>query len=425
MTLLYIKKEFNFALTVFVAVIIIIFAMVNFANADDNIGDEIETKSVENFNQWLVNFKGHAIKQGISQKNLDMAFKNVRPLTKVIGYDRNQPEFNRTFWTYLNNGVSKARISRGKKLLIKHKKLFAKIYKKYGVQPRFLVAFWGMETNFGDYTGGMPVIASLATLAYDQRRRDFFSKELIHALHILDENHINLKDMQGSWAGAMGQTQFMPSTFVNYAVDGDGDGKKDIWNSLEDIFASSANYLSEIGWDGGKTWGREVKLPSGFDLELIGNNIKKSLSYWQKIGVSRANGNDLPNVDISGSIILPAGHKGPAFMIYDNYNAIMIWNRSHSYALSVGHLSDRLNGKGALIAKKPIGEKPISRIKIIDMQTSLNILGFNLGKADGVVGMMTSEAIRNFQRIYDLPADGYPTIDLINSIISRAKDNKK
>lgn len=368
---------------------------------------------VESFGVWLNGFKKYALDQGISAKTLDAAFKDVAPIEKVLGYDRSQPEFTRTFWTYLNNGVSKARIERGKKLLVEHKELFARIYDKYGVQPRFLVSFWGLETNFGDYTGGMPVIGSLATLAHDPRRREFFTSELIHALRILDEGHITLDKMQGSWAGAMGQTQFMPSTFANYAVDGDGDGKKDIWGSLPDIFESSANYLSSVGWKGDETWGREVKLPKNFDLELMGMTTKKDLSNWQKIGLRRANGNNLPIADMQGSIVLPAGYQGPAFLVYGNYRAIMIWNRSHNYALTVGHLSDLLVGRSQLVAVKPAGDEPLSRAQVLGMQANLGALGFDAGKPDGIIGSMTRTAIRDYQRSVNLPADGYPTLDLI------------
>ena len=404
----------NFKKTLCLLIVITSISFTNTVFANDN--------TTETFDEWLNGFKIYALEQGISNETLEAALNNIDPIEKVLGYDRSQPEFTRTFWTYLNNGVSNARIDRGKKLLIKHKNLFSDIYDKYGVQPRFLVAFWGLETNFGDYTGGMPVIASLATLAHDPRRRDFFTSELIHALRILDEGHISLERMQGSWAGAMGQTQFMPSTFANYAVDGDGDGKKDVWGSLPDIFESSANYLSNVGWNGDETWGREVKLPLDFNLDFMGFDTKKTLLEWQTLGVRRANGKSLPIADMQGSIILPAGIKGPAFLVYNNYRTIMVWNRSHNYALTVGHLSDRLSGKGGLIAQKPADDNPLSRAQVMAMQANLTLLGFDAGKPDGIIGAMTRASIRNYQRSVNIAPDGYPTLSLINAISSAANN---
>lgn len=238
----------------------------------------------EPFDVWLQELKSEARAKGISETTLETAFKDVSPIEKVLEYDRKQPEFSQTFWTYLNRAVSDQRINRGKALLREHAALLAEVEAKYGVQPRFLVSFWGLETNYGDYTGGFPVIASLATLAHDERRAEFFRAELFNALTILDQGHIAPEKMSGSWAGAMGQTQFMPSTFTGYAVDGDGDGKIDIWGSLPDVFHSAAHYLSSVGWNGDETWGREVKLPEGFDLDLAQLTIKKPIDDWQALG---------------------------------------------------------------------------------------------------------------------------------------------
>ena len=229
------------------------------------------------FDRWLADFRKDARAEGISEATLDIAFKNTTPVVKVLEYDRSQPEFTRSFWNYLDRAISQDRIERGQRLLKKHAGLLAEIHRDYGVQPRFLVSFWGLETNFGDYTGGFPVIDALATLAYDPRRSDFFRKQLIHALQILDGGHISLSRMKGSWAGAMGQAQFMPATFARYAIDRDGDGKKDIWGSLPDMFASAANYLSQVGWNDSETWGREVRLPKGFNFELAGLSTKKRI----------------------------------------------------------------------------------------------------------------------------------------------------
>lgn len=369
------------------------------------------------FEEWLLTFKERAGKAGISDATLAQAFKDIKPVPRVLELDKQQPEFTRTLWVYLNNGVSQKRIQRGRDLLKKHGKLFAEIQKEFGVQPRFLVSFWGLETNFGDYTGGFPVIGSLATLAHDPRRSEFFTEELIHALNILQSGHIEQSKMLGSWAGAMGQTQFMPSTFTRYAKDGDSDQKVDIWNSLPDVMTSSANYLNQIGWQGDQTWGREVLLPDGFDLELADMKTRKSLKEWQDLGVRRTNGNALPIVDgMEGSILLPAGHNGPAFLVYDNFRAIMVWNRSILYALTVGHLADRLAGLGPLATKQPANDKPLSRDDIILLQTKLAEQGFNPGAADGILGSKTREALKNYQRKEQLPVDGYPTAGLIKTL---------
>ena len=372
------------------------------------------------FDRWLADFRKEARAEGISKATLDRAFADVTPIAKVLEYDRSQPEFTRSFWNYLDRAISQERVERGRKLLRQHADLLSDIRADYGVQPRYLVAFWGLETNFGDYTGGFPVIGALTTLAYDPRRSEFFRAELMYALKILDGGHIPLSRMLGSWAGAMGQSQFMPSTFARYAVDRDGDGRKDIWGSLPDMFASAANYLSQIGWDDSETWGREVRLPDGFDFELVGLETRKHISEWQDLGVRRANGNDLPIADIEGSIIVPAGASGPAFLVYGNYRAILTWNRSHSYALAVGHLSDRLRGAGGLHAQPPEDDHPIPRQRIIDMQAALNKLGHEAGEPDGIVGSGTRGAIKEFQRSVGLTPDGYPTHALIERILDRA-----
>jgi len=367
----------------------------------------------ENFSSWLEELRQEARTKGISEPTLHEALDNLEPIPRVIELDKKQPEFTQTFWRYLDARVSEKRIERGRILLETHKELFSTIEQQYGVQPRFLVAFWGLETNFGDYLGSFSVIGSLATLAYDPRRSDFFRSELLAALSIIDDGHISAPNMLGSWAGAMGQPQFMPSTFVSFAVDGNGDGRKDIWHSLPDVFASAANFLSKSGWQGDKTWGREVKIPSDFDLELTGKKVKKSLTAWQILGVRRITGQDLPNVNIEGSIILPAGHAGPAFLVYSNFHTILRWNRSDFYAIAVGHLADRIIGRRALLSARPASEQPLSRNQVEKIQELLVAHGYDPGPADGVIGSQTRQAIKEFQRSAKLPADGYPTPKLL------------
>ena len=365
------------------------------------------------FSSWLSELRTEAHAKGISDETLDKAFNGLRPIPRVIELDRRQPEFTQTFWRYLDARVTEGRIKRGRQLLAEHKDLLDRIERRYGVQPRFLVAFWGLETNFGDYLGSFPVIGSLATLAHDPRRSDFFRSQLLAALTILDEGHITVESMFGSWAGAMGQPQFMPSTFVRFAVDEDGDNRRDIWHSLPDVFGSAANFLSKSGWQGDKTWGREVRLPEGFDLDLTDLHIEKTLTAWQVLGIHKIDGGALPRVDIKASVVLPAGHAGPAFLVYKNYRTIMVWNRSDLYAIAVGHLADRLVGKDPLQTARPLAEHPLSRSQIEKLQELLVDRGYDPGPVDGVLGSQTRQAIKEFQRTAKLPADGYPTLELL------------
>lgn len=368
------------------------------------------------FDTWLSDVRAEAMQRGISESTLNQAFTDLAPIGRVLELDKSQPEFTQTFWSYLNRAISDKRIERGRALLVEHADLLAEVQRLYGVQPRFLVSFWGLETNFGDYTGGFPVIGALATLAHDPRRSVFFRSELMHALTILEAGDITADRMSGSWAGAMGQPQFMPSTFTGYAKDGDGDGKRDLWGSLPDVFHSASNYLSQVGWNDEETWGREVRLPGTFDLDLIDMKIRKPIAEWAALGVTRANGNALPTADVEGSIVLPSGRAGPAFLVYGNYRAILVWNRSTLYALAVGILSDRLVDRGRLVAQQPADDRPLSRSDVLAMQRNLNQLGFSSGEPDGMVGPMTRTAIREYQRTAGLPADAYPTAALIEKI---------
>ncbi len=367
----------------------------------------------EGFSVWLEGVRQEARTRGISETTLHEALDGLQPIARVIELDRKQPEFTQAFWRYLDMRVTADRIERARMLLELHAELLDSIEKQYGVQPRFLVAFWGLETNFGDYLGSFPVIGALATLAHDPRRSDFFRSELLAALSIIDAGHIPAAEMAGSWAGAMGQPQFMPSTFVRFAVDADSDGRKDIWHSLPDVFASAANFLSASGWQGDKTWGREVRLPPGFNLELTGLEVEKTLAAWQILGVRTMAGTDLPRVNMKGSLVLPAGQAGPAFLVYNNYRTILQWNRSDLYAIAVGHLADRIGGKGPLATARPASEQRLSRNQVEKIQELLTVQGFDPGPVDGVVGSQTRQAIKEFQRTAKLPADGHPTPELL------------
>lgn len=370
----------------------------------------------DDFQQWVDSLRAEAMAQGVRAVTFDAAFAGVRPIASVVELDRRQPEFTQTFWSYLDKRVTPSRVARGQEMLARHREVLEAVSRRYGVQPRFLVAFWGLETNYGDNTGNHSLIAALATLAYDTRRSDFFREQLLAALELMDRGDVPV-DATGSWAGALGHPQFMPTSYRAYAVDFDGDGRRDLWNSVADVFASAANFLAAAGWRDDQTWGREVRLPSGFDYAQSGLDIVKPLADWQRLGVRKAGGGDLPTVDIEGSVILPGGAAGaPAFIVYSNFNSIMAWNRSILYAVSVGHLSDRLVGKPPLQAARPAAEVPLSRDEVMEMQKLLGRLGLETGAADGIVGPATRQAVRAYQAEAALPADGYPTADLLDRL---------
>lgn len=298
------------------------------------------------FENWATGLKEQAIAEGISQSTLDRAFGNLQYLPGVIELDRKQPELNWTLEDYLGRVVTEDRVSKGRRALAEHRDLLAKVSSRYGVPARFLVAFWGIESDFGRLDGGYPVVDAIATLAYEGRRSAFFYKELFNALHILNEGHVSVERMRGSWAGAMGQLQFMPSTFRSFAVDYEGDGRIDIWDNLGDAFASAANYLSASGWVKNRTWGREVALPKNLDRRLIGPETSRRLSWWKARGVKRVDGGALPvKPDLIASLVQPDGPRGRAYVVYDNYRVILKWNRSDLFAVAVGTLADRIVGR--------------------------------------------------------------------------------
>jgi len=297
------------------------------------------------FNDWLVSFQESALQKGISQETIDSSFIDIQPNKRIIELDQKQPEFTITLDEYLNNTTPKFRVNKGKKLYIKHNKLLLEVARAYNVQPRFILALWGIETSFGRYTGSFNVIESLATLSYDMRRREYFTQELINALIIIDQGHVSALTMDGSWAGAMGQCQFMPSSFLNHAVDFNKDGKKDIWNTLPDVFASAANYLFSSGWNDNETWGREVTVVKKIKDDYITTSAKrvdvnKKISEWAKMGVRNLDGSNLPEVDIDAYLVYPEGVDGRKFIVYENFKTILKWNRSLFFGLAVGRLSD-------------------------------------------------------------------------------------
>lgn len=297
----------------------------------------------EDFDIWLRELAQEAVDKGISVPTIEQALSGIQPIEQVLRLDRKQPESTITFAQYRQNVVTPDRVKKGKELYNKNRALLDKISNEYGVPAPYIIALWGIETGYGENTGNFNVIPALVTLAYDGRRSGYFKGELINALKILDEGHIKLSEMKGSWAGAMGQNQFMPSSFLSFAADGDGDGKRDIWKSLPDVFASSAKYLSENGWRPDQKWGREVSLPQSISEEYTGLEQPYPVNEWKKMGVFLASGQPIPTTErMKAAIILPDGESGPAFLVYDNYRVIMKWNKSLYFATCVGLLADRI-----------------------------------------------------------------------------------
>ncbi|MDN3609550.1 lytic murein transglycosylase [Vibrio ostreicida] len=299
-----------------------------------------------NFEQYVEKLKQEARTQGISEPIITAAFDGVSYKPRAVKADRNQPEKKLTLDEYIPRAVPDWKVKQAKRLYVEHKDELTRIGEQYGVQPRFIVALWGVESNFGTFTGNYSVIDALSTMAFDGRREAFFRKEAMAALTILEQGHIQPNDMKGSWAGAMGQCQFMPSSFLSFAADGNGDGKKDIWGTEADVFASTANYLSQSGWKDESTWGRQVKLPRGFDTRIQGRSEAKAkyLKQWTQLGITRYDGRPLPNldVDVKAWLIAPDDADGRVYLVYNNYNVLMKWNRSYYFALAVSHLADRI-----------------------------------------------------------------------------------
>ena len=302
----------------------------------------IPAPSLPSFEVWLAEFRSEALTAGIRAVTLDAAFSGVKPIERVIELDRQQPESMLTFEDYLTRVVPERRVAIGRERLAQHHALLNKVSAEFNVPARFIVALWGIETDYGRLGGNFSVIASLATLAYEGRRAALFRSQLLDALRILESGDVALSDLRGSWAGAMGQTQFMPSTFRNYAVDFNGDGKRDPWTQPADVFASAANYLSKIGWVKGETWGREVRVPDNFDIQWLGLEQRKTLAEWQALGVRRKDGTDLATFEMSASLVQPSGRGGRAFLVYDNFRVLMQWNRSTYFGVAVGQLADAL-----------------------------------------------------------------------------------
>ena len=359
------------------------------------------------FSQCLVDMQQRAAAEGVSSETVDTVIPGLEYQARVIELDRSQPEFTQSFADYFGKRVSQTRIEQGRALYREFGGFLAELTHQYGIPGQYLVAFWGLETNFGSYLGGMPTLDSLVTLACDPRRSEFFTTEFFLALKLMEREELAAMDMKGSWAGAVGHTQFMPSNYLRYAIDGDDDGKIDLWNSRRDALASAANFLSQLGWNREQRWGREVQLPVGYDFFQAGQQLP--LIRWKEQGLQKPGGSALPVVaGMEAQLVVPAGYTGPAFLVYDNFEVIMRWNRSTSYALSVGHLADRIAGAGPLYQPLPSDQLRLHRNEVIQLQELLLARGFEVGEIDGLLGPASRAALREFQMGAGLIGDGFP-----------------
>ena len=373
----------------------------------------------QKFARWVAEFSTTARATGIDEATLQSAFDGVRFIPRVIELDRAQPEFTRTVWDYLDSALSTQRIARGQDKLLQLRPEVDAIAARYRVPTEVLVAIWGMESNYGSYVGDIPTIDALATLGFEGRREQWARSQLFAALKILQNGDIDRAQMIGSWAGAMGQTQFLPSNFLAYAVDADGDGRRDIWGSVADVMASTANFLARSGWQAGQPWGLEVRLPPGFDYGRADEDVRQPASLWAEEGVQSVDGAPLPAMEGS-SILFPASARGPAFLVGPNFRTILRYNNSASYALAVGLLAQQLAGGPAVQTPWPRDLQALTRSQLMALQTALNTRGFDSGTPDGALGPATRRGVRQYQRSLGLPADGYPTLDLLRRLQPRS-----
>jgi len=368
------------------------------------------------FDAWVREFRREAAAAGIDAATLAAAFDDATYLPEVIRRDRAQPEFSRRVWTYLDGAVSPARIRRGRERWQAHRPAIETAAARTGVPAPILVAIWGIESSYGEYFGDIATIDALATLGYDGRRPDFARRELMAALRILARGDIDRAHMRGSWAGAMGHTQFLPSSFERHARDADGDGRRDIWGSVPDVMASTADYLAEAGWRRGEPWGVEVRLPRGFDYARTELDVRASSAAWAERGVSTVDGDALPAFE-AASVIAPAGAQGPAFLVGHNFRVILRYNASTSYALAVGLLADRLAGRPGVQTDWPRQQVALSHAQIRRLQQALNARGFDTGTPDGVIGPATRSGVRDYQRQQGEIPDGFVTRDLLERLL--------
>jgi membrane-bound lytic murein transglycosylase B len=367
------------------------------------------------FIAFIRDFRDDAIRAGVRGETYDRSMAGVSRLPRVEELERQQPEFVKPPWAYLEGAVSPTRVENGAALIRQNEATLTSIEARYGVPKETLVAIWGMESGFGSEMGGFNMFSALATLAYDGPRQDFGRRELIAAMKMEEQQHVDPRQMTSSWAGAFGQTQFVPSSFMAHAVDGDGDGRIDLWRSSADALASAAVLLRTGGWQTGQPCYREVTLPKRFPYEQADTDTFEPISYWRGLGVTTVSGNPLPDSGAS-AIYLPAGWRGPAFMVYANFKAVLTYNNAATYALAVCNLADRLRGGGAIRASWPRDERPLTSTERLALQTDLSRLGYDPGNIDGVLGRKVRSALRRYQKDHGLPADGYPNVETLSRL---------
>ena len=376
----------------------------------------MEISANAGFDRWIDGFRRRALAKGISATTFERAFKGVDYNAYVIEKDRNQSEFTKALWDYLDSAVSDSRVANGKAALKKHRKLLDRIEAQFGVDKEIVVAIWGLESAYGKVRGDNPLIGSLATLAYDGRRGAFFESQLIAALKIIQSGDVAPNRMTGSWAGAMGHTQFIPTSYLAYAVDFTGDGKRDIWSDdPADALASTAAYLARFGWQKDRPWGVEVRLPADFDFALSGERVTKSPADWAAMGVRDMGGRKVPDHG-SASILLPAGARGAAFMIFKNFHVIERYNTADAYVIGVGHLADRIRGGTPIQASWPRDDRALVFAERQELQERLTRAGFNTQGVDGKIGPNTIAAVKAYQRSIGMIPDGYASLDILKRL---------
>ncbi len=355
---------------------------------------------------------------GVTRATFDHALQGFTPDPEVVEAANFQPEYVKPIGEYIDRAVSDKRVETGKQKLVENQALLGSLETRYGVDRYVILAVWGVESNYGTQPGDKNVIRSLATLICTGTKAQFAKPQLVSALKILQRGDIGLDAMNGSWAGAMGHTQFIPTTYNSYAVDQDGDGKRDIWGNIPDALASTASYLKVSGWRPGETWGYEVALPKGFDPKRVNENTLKPLGEWQKIGIVRVNGEAYPRLSDKASLFAPEGVRGPSFLVLNNFRAILHYNVAKSYALAVGHLADRIRGGGHFVHPWPTDETHLSLEQRTEFQRLLIAQGLMTGEPDGVIGPATLEAVKTYQRSKGLGVDGYPSLTLLKRLQS-------
>jgi lytic murein transglycosylase len=369
-----------------------------------------------NFSRCIEGLWPEAARRGVSQESFERYTAGLTPDLRIMDLLDSQPEFTKTFWDYLDLLVNDERIQTGREILAQHRAAFDKVERAFGVDRHAIVAIWGVESKYGTMIGERPVLRSTATLACVGRRQGYFRDEFLSALEILHHGDVRPEDLKGSWAGAFGPTQFMPTAFKRYAVDFDGDGRRDVVTSIPDIIASTANNLKKDGWATGQSWGYEVVVPPGFDYMLADRSRQLPIAQWEKLGIRRPDGQPFPRPAERAYLLIPAGARGPGFLMLNNFRVIMKYNPAEAYALAIGHLADRLRGQGPFVQAWPREERALTRSERLELQQLLASRGFDVGDPDGMLGAKTRVAIRDFQARTGLIPDGFASTEVLNRL---------